>query len=116
MQEKNNDVVIITLDKPRELIFKHKELKHIKKLMGKTLAQLDLSAMDPEDIEKLLFIGLKRDDPNLELKNMEDLLDQAPEYGDVILKFSEAIEKCLGKNFMRAAEQKMQKNGIGKNP
>lgn len=119
MNEKNNDFVMINLDKPRQLRLSHKVQKTIKALTGKSLFQLDIGAVDPDDMEKCMFAALSKDDPELTLERVADLMDEAT-YGDVCMAFIEAVQAALGKNLLTAAERGMleqkRRNGTGKNP
>lgn len=93
----NNDVVIIELDRPRQLRYGHKALKMLSKLTGKPISNMDIEHFGVEDIEKIMFVGLKADDPSLELKDMENLLDTA-QYGYIVKTMGEAINAAFGNN------------------
>lgn len=122
-----NDVVIIELDRPRELRFGHKALKTMVALTGKEIdATNPGSSIDFDEIEKVMYCGLLSDarnnNENLKLEDMEDLLDKAPKYVDIVNKLQEAINIAFG-NF--GDEKNSQgivalpgkpANGIGKNP
>lgn len=95
-----NDVVIINLDRPRELRYGHKALKKITALTGKTLEDLDFDGSDMEQIEKIIYFGLlsdaKKNNEDLKLEDMEDLLDQAPKYSEIIEKMQQAFDVAFG--------------------
>lgn len=94
-QPNNNDVVILHLDRPRELRYGHKALKRLGAITGKSLEDLEDGGINFEDIEKYLYCGLiadaQKNGENLRLEEMEDLLDQAPVYSDIL----EAMEKAF---------------------
>lgn len=96
----NNDVVIIELDRPRELRFRHKALKMAEHLTGKSLSALDVDNMGMKDIEVFMYCGLladaQKNNEKLTLEQMEDLLDEAPSVVYYIQKFNEAISKAFG--------------------
>ncbi|WP_182300705.1 hypothetical protein [Cohnella cholangitidis] len=91
MATNNNDVILIQLDRPRELRFGHKALKNLTALTGKSIENLEGDGgFDLEHLEKVIYCGLLSDaranNETLELEQMEDLLDQAPSYQHVIEK------------------------------
>jgi len=96
---KNNDVVIIELDRPRELRFGHKALKTMEAL-GIDVTGMQDGNFKVSDIEKIIYCGLlsevRRTGENLKLEDMEDLLDQAPSYQHVIEKMEEALSAAFG--------------------
>lgn len=100
MAKNKNDVVIINLDRPRELRFGHKALKKLVALTNLSLDELDIGGMDFELIEKVMYCGLlsdaKENGEALKLEDMEDLLDQADSYQEIIDKMTEAFEKAFG--------------------
>lgn len=100
MSKDKNDVVIIELDRPRELRYGHKALKTLSALTGKSLDQLEEDTFDMESIEKYLYCGLFSDaranDETLNLEDMEDLLDQAPSYSHIMEKMQAAFSAAFG--------------------
>jgi hypothetical protein len=99
MRQKN-DVVLIELDRVRELRFGHKALKKLMALTGKSLDTFDTDSFDIEELEKVLYCGLLSDAKEhgevLKLEDMEDLLDQAPSYGELMDKMQEAFQVAFG--------------------
>lgn len=96
----NNDVIIIELDRPREIRFGHKALKTYQALSGQSLEQLGQGGFSFEDIEKLVYSGLLSDaranGETLTIEMVEDLLDDH-DIQDTIEKMSKALEKAFGK-------------------
>lgn len=96
-----NDVVIINLDRPRELRYGHKALKTLSALTGKTLEEIETAGFDDlEFVEKLAYCGLlydsKKAGEKLELAQMEDLLDAAPNYGHIVTSLQNAFKAAFG--------------------
>ena len=103
--EKNTEVVVY-LDRPRFVRFGHKALKKLGILTGKKMSNLDESEFDMEDIEKIMYCGLMSDaqqnNEELKLEQMEDILDQAERFGDIV----EAMNKALEVAFQQTEKQK----------
>jgi hypothetical protein len=95
-----NDVVIINLDRPRALRFGHKALKKIAAMTGKDIDAIDFAKIDLNDIEKIMFCGLERDarenNEQLTLEMIEDLLDQADTFKNVVDSLQKAIMREFG--------------------
>lgn len=93
-----NDVVIIELDRPRELRFGHKALKRYQAISNKGIDELgqDFSI---DEIEKLMYCGLfsdaQKQGETLKLENMEDLLDETS-YEEIIEKMMKALKASFG--------------------
>lgn len=114
----NNDVVILDLDRPRELRFGYKALKRLVAMTGKNIediSEFDFSAEDLELIEKVIYCGLlsdaRKNGEDLKLEDMEDLLDMQPiQY--TLKKMTEAFTVAFGspeeveKNLERMAPPK----------
>jgi hypothetical protein len=99
MKDKN-DIVIIHLDRPRELRFGHKALKTLGALTGKDIDALTAgNDLDLEDLEKFMYCGLlsdaKANNETLNLEDMEDLLDTIS-FGELVQKMQEAMQKSFG--------------------
>lgn len=103
--EKNNEVVVY-LDRPRFVRFGHKALKKLGVLTGKKMASLDENDFDMEDIEKIMYCGLladaKQNNEDLKLEQMEDILDSAERFGDVV----DAMNRALEVAFQKTEKQK----------
>lgn len=97
---KNNDLVVINLDRPRFLRFGHKALKKLTTLTDIDITKMDMSNFNLEDLEKILYCGLLSDarenDETLKLEDMEDLLDQAESFTELTEKLMEAFNKSFG--------------------
>ncbi|OBZ13336.1 hypothetical protein [Bacillus sp. FJAT-26390] len=99
--EKNNDVVMITLDTERELRYGHKALKRLAAKTGKSVESLIDGELDMNIMEEIIFYGLESDDKKnhggkLELKDMEDLLDLAPTPKYYLDKMTQAMTNAFG--------------------
>jgi hypothetical protein len=94
-----NMTVLIELDRPREVRFGHKALKKLMALTGKSLNNITEEEFSLEELERVMFCGLlsdaKEHGETLELEQMEDLLDHAKSFNEVM----EAMEKALENAF-----------------
>ncbi|MHC1696455.1 MAG: hypothetical protein AB9835_14550 [Eubacteriales bacterium] len=99
MQDKNNDVVIINLDRPRQLWCGHKAMKTFSAMTGKNFGQIDTDDFGMEEIEKMMYCLLLKDakdhGENLRIEDMEDLLDCVP-FGELTVKMNAAFEAAFG--------------------
>lgn len=99
MSEVNNDVVIIQLDRPRELRFGHKALKRIAALKGNEKDAED-DELSLTRLEEMYFWGLQRDAREngeiLTMEQMEDLLDYAESTEYLMKKMAESMQKAMG--------------------
>jgi hypothetical protein len=95
-----NDVVVIKLDRPRFLRFGHKALKKLSALTGKGLANMGMDDFDLEELEKILYCGLlsdaKENGDILKLEDMEDLLDYADSYNEILEALNLALANAFG--------------------
>lgn len=98
--QNNNDVVIINLDRPRELRYGHKALKRLSAITGKSIEDLEANSFDLEEVEKFLYCGLlsdaQKNGEDLKLDQMEDLLDEAPKFSDIIEAMQKAFSNAFG--------------------
>jgi hypothetical protein len=96
-----NTTVVINLDRPRFVRFGHKALKQLSALTGKNLEQMDENDFDLADLEKIMWCGLLADarenGEDLKLEDMEDLLDSAESFGDIMEVMNKALEQAFQK-------------------
>lgn len=97
----NNDFVVINLDRPRVLKFGHKALKTLTAMTGKDIETVvSAENFDLGEIEKIMYCGLlsdaKSNNETLILDDMEDLLDQADSFEEIVCKMEEALNKSFG--------------------
>jgi len=101
-----NTMVVINLDRPRFVRFGHKALKQLGKLTGKRIDEMDENDFDLADLEKVIWCGLQADAKEhgevLKLEDMEDLLDQAESFGEIM----EAMNKALEVSFQKTEKEK----------
>ena len=101
-----NTLVVINLDRPRFLRFGHKALKKLGTLTGKTMNGINEDDFDLGELEKVIWCGLlwdsKENGEDLKLEDMEDLLDLAENFNDIV----EAMNKALGNAFQPTEKQK----------
>lgn len=94
-------MVLINLDRPREVKFGHKALKMLMSLTGKSLTNIADDEFSLEELEKVMYCGLlsdaKEHGETLKLEDMEDLLDKAKNFNEVM----ESMEKALSNAFQQ---------------
>jgi hypothetical protein len=95
-----NDVVIVNLDRPRELRFGHKALKKLTSMTGKSIDNFEMDGNNLEEVETIFYCGLlsdaKENNEILKIEDMEDLLDRAPSYGELLEKMTLALNLAFG--------------------
>ena len=107
---KTNDVVIIDLDRPRQIKFTYTSLKTLAELTGKTLNEFDdsISLTNFEFLGTWAYCGLlhdaKKNGEVLTLENVESLLDEAPSFSHVLDKLFTAWRVAFGEPAQVAPE------------
>ena len=106
-----NDVVILELDKPRELRLGHKALKRFSALTGCSMQQLESEASRYDKMALLIYTMLSEDDPELTPESVDDLIDQAERRGenrlrlkDLVVAVSAATQAAFGDEDAEAPE------------
>lgn len=101
-----NTTVILNLDRPRVVRYGHKALKMLGAMTGKTLSNMNEEDFDLGELEKVLFCGLLKDaqenGETLKIEDMEDLLDQAENFNDIL----NAMNDALNVAFQQTEKQK----------
>lgn len=98
----NNDVVIIQLDRPRQIKFGHTALKTLVALTGKTIEELEgqIAPDNFELIEQLTYCGLLKDAKDngetLTPEKVVDLMDEAPVYTVLLTQIFAAWSTAFG--------------------
>jgi hypothetical protein len=94
-----NTVVLLNLDRPREVRFGHRALKKMSALIGRSFTKINEDELNLEELEKILFCGLLSDaqenGETLKLEDMEDLLDKANSFSEVLTAMNSAFEKTF---------------------
>ncbi len=80
-QKDQNDVVILELDRPRELRLGHKALKRFSALTGASMADMKVLLGHYDSVATLLYVMLSQDDKDLTPEGLDDLIDQAEREG-----------------------------------
>lgn len=105
-QADKNTMVLINLDRPRFVRFGHKALKQLSVLTGKKLDEMDENDFDLADLEKIMWCGLQADarenGETLKIEDMEDLLDSAESFSDIM----ETMNEALAQAFQRTEKEK----------
>lgn len=90
----HNDVVMITLDKPRELRIGHKALKMFSALSGLPLSRLQDAINNYDKLACLYYCMLHADDGTVTVEALDDLLDRVP-VKTLIIKASDALHNAF---------------------
>lgn len=110
MAKENNNVVFIELDRTRELRYGHKALKTMSAMTGRSLSEFNMEGFDLNELEKILYCGLltdaRKNNETITLEQMEDLLDEAPNFEYIVAKLTEAFESAFGKSEVVEGDQK----------
>jgi len=102
----NNDIVIIELDRPRELKLTNRVLKRFLAKTGIRMKNFDEAVDVYENMVLLIFYMLQADDPTLTEDKVDLLLDKIP--------ITEIITKCaaaIAAGFGETEKQKEQDPG-----
>lgn len=107
LQTEKNTEVVVQLDRPRFIRFGHRALKQLSALTGRKLQEaIKNEEFSLEELEKIMYCGLlsdaKANNEVLKLEDMEDLLDQAPNFNHVI----DSMNKALDNAFQETEQQK----------
>lgn len=93
-QNEHNDVVMIELDRPRELKLGHKALKRFSALRGCSLFDLEKEVGTYDGTAAMAYCMLTAEDPTLTVEQVDDMLEQVSPF-DLIVKVNEAIVKAF---------------------
>ena len=115
----NNDMIIVELDKPRELRMSNKTVKKLEKMFKMTIQHLSqkVAELTTEEFEKLLYECLKYgpEDTILSLEQWIDLLDEHTNYGELLMLTMELFSATFGKE--EEIKERMEKiSGKKANP
>jgi hypothetical protein len=103
-----NLVVMINLDRPRQLRFGHSALKRLSAIMGSTMNEtMSKETFNLDEVEKIMWCGLlydaRENGEDLQLEDMERILDHADNYADLLNAMNKALDNAF-------AETEQQKN------
>lgn len=107
----NNDIVLINLDRPRQLKFTHSALKRLVADTGDSVDDIGrkFNPANFELIETMVFYGLLKDAKDnsevLSADKVVDLLDEAPSFAHVVEKLTDAWFVAMGTNRDEAIAQ-----------
>lgn len=96
MNNNNNDVVVLELDKIRNLRYGSKALKMIEKTFNCKITNMNLDNMGIDEVNKMIFAGLTQEDSSLTLEQLEELLDKHMTFGEQLTKMTEAFNLAFG--------------------
>ena len=93
--KEKNDIVMIKLDRPRELKFTHKVMKRFCAATGCKLSEIENTVDDYDNMTLLIYEMLRAEDPGLTQEQCDNLLDQV-NLGMILQKGAEAIAAGFG--------------------
>ena len=112
----NNDIVIMELDRPRELRLTHKVLKRFSAKEKLSLTKIPEAMEDYNRLTDLVCMMLQADDPSLTQEQCDELLEEIPVV-EIVKKASEAIAAGLGAEEEKPEnEENAEEGGEGENP
>ena len=107
--------VLVELDKPRKLRYTINALVTLEETLGKPITEIMATFTSGlygfKEIRALLWAGLLDDNPDLTPEEAGTLLDEAPDFTNVIQKIGEALEASFGTQ-KKVQEQKTE-DGTG---
>lgn len=86
----------IKLDKKRNLCYGMKELKKIEDFTKKKIVQLNLNEVSTDELIYIFWIGLTKQDPNLEYEQIDDLIDKYYNFGKLFDSVNTALSYVFG--------------------
>jgi len=89
--DEHNDIVIIDLDRPRELRLTHHAMKRFAALTGCKMSELQDTIDDYDNLIRLLYVMLSEDDPEITPDRVEELIGTAERRRDKPLKLKTLI-------------------------
>jgi len=92
---------ILNLDRPRELRFGFKSHRMINQKFGNRPLESLMDNLKMEELPAMVWAGLKWDDKQLTVENVEDLLDAAIPKKYTILEIIEIALEAFGKHLGR---------------
>lgn len=110
-----NDLVVIILDRPREIRLGHKALKMYQSITGKSMEELARGAFNFEQIEIMLYCGMLADaiknGEKLTIEIVADLLDEHS-IPDTVSKVSIALDYAFSGNEPIAVEMTDEEKNV----
>lgn len=94
-ENEKNDIVMLELDRPRELRFTHKVMKRFCAATGAKMSEIQEAVEDYNNMTLLIYEMLRAEDPALTVEQCDDLLDLVP-IGTLLQKGAEAIAAGFG--------------------
>ncbi len=91
----HNDVVIIELDRPRELKFGHKALKRFSAMRGCSIMHVFQDLENYDAVTCAAYCMLAADDPDLTVGQVDELLEEYNDPVGLYIKVTEAVTKAF---------------------
>ena len=89
---------LLEMDRQRKLRYGMAAIRLIEQTFNKKISALgNFSEMGIEEINKMIYCGLKADDPSLKPEDCLILIDEHYEFSEIMEKMNEAFELAFGK-------------------
>lgn len=99
-------MVVIELDKHRNLRYGYKALIQMEEMLDTNLSGIDMSKLTLKDTAIILLCGLMHEDKTLTLDILIDIIDEHGEIEDIATKIAEAFDLSFGDNKKKAVKKK----------
>lgn len=111
-----NDVVILDLDRPRELRLGHKALKRFSALTGCSMAQMQNETQHYDRLALLIYVMLSEDEPDLTPEAVDELIDQAERRKENPLRLKDLVAVVFAAIQAALADEAAGEPEDGKDP
>ena len=106
MANKRRGYVEIELDKKRKLRYDFNAMCELEDALGRSLQEMNDKNVRMKDMRAMLWAGLIHEDPDLDIVEAGNLIDEAESLQYVAEKVAEAIELSQGSNKKKTAKTK----------
>lgn len=106
MANKKRGYVEIELDKKRKLRYDFNAMCELEDVLGRPLQELSDKNLRMKDMRAMLWAGLLHQDPDLDILEVGNLIDEAESMQYVAEKVAEAIELSQGTNKKKTVKTK----------
>lgn len=105
--DKIDSTVYINLDKPRRFKFSIGFMARLERLLGKERAQaLNWSSLSMGELVEVLHVAFSKDDPDLTIEDIEDMIEGVEDYEEVVTKIVESMSAAFPEKKAPARKKK----------